>query len=532
VSAVVARRAFRQLWLGATVWAVAFAVTVAASALTYVRSFPTAAGRAQLAATTSADAGLAVLLGPVSAVGTVGGYTVYKCYVFLTVIGALWALLVTTRLLRGEEDAGRWQLVVSGEPTPARATASTLVAVGAGTGLLFAGATLGALLAGRDPAVGFRVGPCLLYGASLAVAPLTFAAVGALTSQVARTRRQATGLGLGVFAAAVVVRMVADSGPATRWLLWFTPFGWTERMRPFTAGDVRPLVPAVVMVAVLVAMTVVVAARRDVGDGLLASRDVTPLRPFGLRSPLGLAVRLEWGVLSGWCLGAAATGFVFGMIAKVAIGAVPDSLRNALERFDVHGAFVDQYLAVAFLMVATVVALLPAGPLGALADEETSGRLVHVLSRGAGRTGLLAGRLGLAAVAVVTAGTLAGVAAWAGAAMQGVELDLGHVLLAGLNVVPTALVALAIGAVVLACAPRYAARAVYGVVIGSLLVDHLAPMIGSSVDWLSRLSLFHYQALAPAQSPDPLALSVNLAVAAVLGGLAMSLFARRDLRSA
>ena len=87
----IARRAFRQLWVGADVWALVFGGDVAASALSYVNQLPDRASRKQLAATTSGDAGSSILLGPVSAIDTVGGYTVYKCFVFLTTIGAFWA---------------------------------------------------------------------------------------------------------------------------------------------------------------------------------------------------------------------------------------------------------------------------------------------------------------------------------------------------------------------------------------------------------------------------------------------------------
>ena len=44
---------------------------------------------------------------------------VYKCFVFLTTIGAIWAVLITTRLLRGQEDTGRWQLMLAAR-APAR----------------------------------------------------------------------------------------------------------------------------------------------------------------------------------------------------------------------------------------------------------------------------------------------------------------------------------------------------------------------------------------------------------------------------
>ena len=99
VDVAIATRAFKQVWVGATICALAFGATTASSALTYVSSFPTELSRQQLAATTGRDSGLSVLLGPISSIGTVGGYTFYKGFVFLTTIGAIWALLATTRAL-------------------------------------------------------------------------------------------------------------------------------------------------------------------------------------------------------------------------------------------------------------------------------------------------------------------------------------------------------------------------------------------------------------------------------------------------
>ena len=101
----------------------------------------------------------------------------------------------------------------------------------------------------------------------------------------------------------------------------------------------------------------------------------------------------------------------------------------------------------------------------------------------------------------MVAGALAGLTAWVGAQTQGVDPGLARMVGAGLNVVPTALLVLGIGAVVLAVAPRAATRAVYGVVIWSLIVDLLSSMV-SGLAWLDHLSLFHYMALAPAQDPD------------------------------
>jgi ABC-2 type transport system permease protein len=524
----IAGRSFQQVWIGAVIWSVAFGGTVAASAVSYVATFPTDAERQQVATATSGDAGLSVLLGPTASIDTVGGYTVYKCFVFLTTIGAIWGLLAATKLLRGEEDAGRWQLVLSGSTRAARATAATLTALLGAVGILFLGTTLLTIAAGRDPDVGFDLAECMLYGLSIVIAPATFVMVGAVTSQLCRTRRMASTWAMGVFGACFVIRMVADAGPDTHWLRWATPFGWTELVGPFTENDPWPLLPAAVTVVALGIAAVALSSRRDAGGSVFASRDVTELRPFGLASPLGFAVRLDLPILAAWCAGALVTGLSFGFIAKIATGAVPESLSSTLDQFGSGGSFVDQYFGVAFLLAATVVALIAAGQLKAAADEESTGRLAHLLAGPVRRATWFGGRLGLAAAGIVVAGLLAGIGAWLGAASQGVDLGFGSLVGAGLNVVPTALLVLGIGAVVLALAPRAAAITVYVVVIGSLLVDLLSSMV-DDLAWTAKVSVFHTMALAPGTAPDPATLALTTLLGLALCAAATALFVRRDI---
>jgi ABC-2 type transport system permease protein len=524
----ITRRAFRQVWIGAAMCAVAFGATAAGSALSYASTFASAASRHQLVATTSADAGLAVLLGPVTGVGTVGGYTVYKGFVFLTTIGAVWSALAATRLLRGEEDAGRWQLVLAGQTTPARATAATLSALAAAVGVIIGGTAALTLLAGRDPDVAFGSGDTLLYAVSVGMPVAVFAAVGAFTSQLCRNRRAATGTALGVISVAFVLRMIGDTGTDLHWVRWTTPFGWAELVRPFTGNDLVPLVPAALTVLGLGGAAILLASRRDAGDGVLATRDVARLRPFGLGSPFGLSLRLEMGVLIAWCIGAAATGGFLGIIAKLTTGRLPTSLGDTLHGFGVRGGFAHQYLGVAFLLAATVVALISAGQLAAAGEEETTGRLAPVLAGPVGRGSWFAGRLAIAGVAIFLAGLLTGLGAWLGAQSQGLDLGLSTLLGAGLNVVPTALLALGLGALAFAVVPRAGAVAVYAVVAWSLIVDILASQV-SGLAWIRKSSLFHSMALAPAQRVEPVSVVTRLALALALGGAAVAVFRRGDL---
>ena len=58
-------------------------------------------------------------------------------------------------------------------------------------------------------------------------------------------------------------------------------------------------------------------------------------------------------MLAGWCIGAVAAALVLGIIAKITATSIPPSMTDTLDKFGVVGSFVNQYLGVAFLLVAT-----------------------------------------------------------------------------------------------------------------------------------------------------------------------------------
>lgn len=483
-----------------------------------------------MASSLNGDTGFAVLFGQVNQIGTVGGYTAYKCYVFLTTIGAIWAALAVTRLLRGEEDTERWQLVLAGRTNPARATMATLAAVAAAIGVIFVGTTLLTMIASTRSEVGFSTVDSTMFGLSTVMAPAVFAAVATLCSQLARTRRLATALSIGIFAVAFVIRMIGDANSSSHWLLWASPLGWVELVQPFTSNDPWPFLPAGALTALLVVVALALASRRDAGGGVLTTREATSVRPFGLRSPLGLATRLTAPVLGGWAAGITAVSFIMGIVTKSAAAGLTKSpsAGTTLTKLGATGSGSTQYLGVVFLLIGAVLALVPASQIGSARDEEASGRLAHILAGPRTRTRWFAERLALATAAIGALGVLAGLAAWAGAASQGADVNLGSTIVAGVNVVPAALLALAFGAVAIAFAPRLASTVVYVTVGWSLIID-LAGSLVTNLNWLTRLSIFHYVALAPAENPSWVALAAYTVAATALAATAVVLFARRDL---
>src|SRR5262245_38146207 len=60
---------------------------------------------------------------------TAGGFTAWRIGQFLAVVAGLWAVMATTRVLRGEEEAGRWDLALAGPIGRGRLVGATLAAL-------------------------------------------------------------------------------------------------------------------------------------------------------------------------------------------------------------------------------------------------------------------------------------------------------------------------------------------------------------------------------------------------------------------
>jgi ABC-2 type transport system permease protein len=509
-------------------WGVVLGFYVALQALAYASSYPTFASREILVKEFGSNAGISALVGPATRIDTVPGYTSWKCLTVLAIVGAVWGLLLSTRMTRGEEDAGRWELLLSGATTRAGAARQALMGLASGWAALFITMAVIVVAIGRDAKVGIGAGAACYFCLAAASGAAMFLALGALAGQLASTRRQAAGIAATVLGAAYALRMVADSGTGVGALRWVSPLGWIEQMRPLTTPSTWALVPIVALTTVAGVLSAVFARHRDLGAGILASRDSARTRLRLLGGPEGLATRLQRPTVMAWFCAIAAYGLLLGGIAKSGGSIITSSpsLARVFARLGVSGA--DAFLGVAFLIMAVILNFVAAGQLSALRGEESSGRLDALLVRPLSRTHWLSGRLALAAGVLVSAGVLAAVATWVGAASDHAGVRFATTLDAGLNVVPPSLFLLGLGVLAFGLAPRLAVAVTYAALVWSFLVEIASGALTLN-RWILDSSTLHQMAAAPS-------VTVNWRVNAVLAGLGVVLaaggllaFVRRDI---
>lgn len=528
VALVTARRAIRS----GAIWGVVFGGSVALIASSYAGTFPTAASRARLASSLAGNVGLTALYGQVRRIDTVAGFTAWRTGAIVW-IGAIWGLLIATRLLRGEEEAGRWELFLAGRTTRRHAAVQAVAGLGAGLATLWILTAVFTVAIGSTSDIGFSIGASLFFATTLVAGAAVFLAVGVLVAELGATRHQANVIGAVVLAAGLLIRMVADSGVGLGWLRWLSPFGWIQELHPLTGSRPIVLVPIACLIVACVAAAVRLAGARDLGSSALPSRDTSPARTRLLGGQAGLTVRLMRPAVATWVAGLAVCGLLFGLIAQGAATALRGAkgMEDAIARLGGRGAAAASFLGLEFVIVALFVAFAAAGQIAAARAEEAEGHLDHLLARPVARWRWLAGRLGVGVGLVLSTSVLTGVAAWAGAATQHSPLGFGRLVEAGLNVAPAALFVLGVGALVFGVWPRAATGVTYGLLAWSFLLELVGALVNAN-HWLLDTSLLTHIAPAPAADPNWTAAAwlVGLGLLAALAGTLG--FRRRDLAAA
>ena len=511
---------------GAVVLGVVSGVILGLAAEGYVAAYPDETDRLAVAEGIGASPGLAALFGQPRALETIAGFTEWRILGVVPFIAAVWAILAASAALRGEEDAGRWDVLLSAPITRRQATGWGLVGLGQSlAALAVAGVAAGLVVGTRT----LGVAGVLWMSAVLLMTAGVFGATAALSCQLAGTRAAALRLAAAVLGVSYLLRVVGIA-TETEWLAWLTPLGWGDLAAPLTGPDPLPLALGAVVAGGLAGSAAYLAGLRDAGAGLLQPRRAPRSRPGLLSGSLGLTGRLARPAAIGWLLGLAVLGVVLGVVAPSAGEALADaSLEDSF--VDLGGPGVEgptAFLGAAFLVVSLLLGLLAAGQASAAREQEAHGRLETLLALPLPRWRWFAAQAAVAAGMILAGGLVAGASAWAGTVASGEQLEFADAIAAGANVVPGALVVLGLGLLAFGTVPRATAVVAYGYVAAAFILE----VFGSVLDLpaaLLGLSVFHHVPLVPAVDAQPATTAALLAVALTTGALGALGFARRDL---
>ena len=489
---------------------------------------------------------------------TPGGYATWK-YGFTILVIALWPLLVGARMLRGEEERGSMDTLLSLPRGRARVALEKLAAMW--TALLLMGLIIGLLAFGAAEGVkaDFGLGDTLLYGLNLVLICGVFGSIALLLSQFTQERGPAAGITGGLLLFFIALDMVHRVVPNSEWLSRLSPVYYYNLSKPLIpAYGVNPggMLVLLVLSMLLSGAALWLFLRRDVGATVplprwLGSEEPTgaaatgeqslperalPVNAWSLRSVYARSLAkiafptLWWTIAIGGF--SAFMVFVAQQTEQKLKGLYESSpiLKDLITR--VGGSDVNFNAALlSFLFVLLPVLLMAFAVTQAnrwAADEE-NGLQELVLATPQPRLTVILARFGALTTATVfiCVVTLA-LTAWASAA-SGLKLDVGNLAAATLSIIPMGLLMAALGYLF----SGWLRTAIDTGLLSLLLVIWFTiTFIGGDLGWSNgvlRLSAFYYYG-TPLVNGLPLGDMLGvLAVAVAALALASARFVRKDI---
>ena len=471
--------------------------------------------------------------GPASGT-SLGAMAMVEAYKVLAILTALMSAQAVVRHTRQDEETGRSELLGSAVVgRHARLTAALVVT-------LVADVVLGLVVAGALMASGLAVPGSLAAGLAVAGIGWVFAGVAGVSSQVSSTARGANAVAGAALGVAFVLRAVGDLlGDVTgggvhvvsAWPSWLSPMGWGQQVRPFFQDNWAIAGLFFALTALLVAVAVTLEARRDVGPGMVPPRPGPARAPRSLRSSLGLAWRLQRGILLAWAFAFVIAGAAFGSIGESAQELVSGNaqLLDLLNRMAPGADVVDLYFAFVMAILGIAAAAYTTQALLRMRAEEVTGRVEPVLATATGRLRWFAGHVGIAVLGTTLLLAVTGLAGGlVHAATTGSWSGLTGPLWGALVQAPAAL---ALGGFVVAMVgllPRWSGALAWAALAITLVMGQLGAVLDLP-QWALNASPFTHVPLLPAEELA-IAPVLWLSVAALaLGAVGFAAFRRRDL---
>jgi Putative exporter of polyketide antibiotics len=484
------------------------------------------------------------------AIDTPGGYATWK-YGFTILVVAIWPLLACSRLLRGEEERGSLDILLSLPRGRWRVALEKLTAVWTallGMGLLIALLTFAG---GQRVSANFGLGDALLFGLNVVLICGVFGSIALLLSQFTRERGTASGLTGGLLLVFIVLDMVHRVIPNTEWISRLSPVYYYNLSKPLVPSygtNVGAMLVLLALSILLSGAALVFFVRRDIGGTValpgflrLPERAVRPAyalpaNAWSLRSVYTRSLRMIMVPACWWTLiiaGFAAWMVVVTKQTEVQLTSLYESsplLKDFITK--VGGGDITTnatMLSALFVILPLLLMTFAVTQANRWSSDEEDGRLDLVLATPQSRLAVLLGRFGALATAMVIMGLLTLAATALASVTSGLKLDGGNLAAATLSIVPLGLLMAALG-YLLAGWLRTAVDT--GILSFLLVIWFSISFVGPELQWPDstlRLSAIYYYG-TPLLHGLPLGDMLGVLVVAVAAlALASVRFVRKDI---
>ncbi len=493
------------------------------------------------------------------AVETPAGYATWHTAGLLPLMLGIWTILAGARLVRGDEERGGLDMLLTAHPSRARILLEKLVALVLAVMLISLLTGLGCAAGEALGGIAVNVAGSLLTGLNAGLTGLVFGMLALLLSQVLARPTAAAGWAAGFLVFSYLLnaagRMVDNAG----WLRRLSPLYYHDLNKPLIATYPSDPGAYLILLALSVALagaSLALFVNRDVGGTALTNawsrlRRALPLaaragahtgmrawdeverdifeRTTGMR-----ALRAEAGMLFWWIVGVGALIAWVTALARTAKDLIARMLENTpalkllLGQFNL--ATDTGYIAgIAFLYMPILFVLFSMTLASTWAHDLESGRMELALATPQSRLRIFFERFG----AVLHGAGVMTIASWlvmlVSAGIAGMRVDPTLFLVAFLGLMPLEILTAAAMFALVGWLRARLALTIVGTLVG---VSYFASILSALLklpQWAVSLSIFYQYGNPLIEEPRWLSWLALLGIGAVLTALAAYRFIRQDI---
>jgi ABC-2 type transport system permease protein len=458
------------------------------------------------------------------ATNTATGYTTWKVLdLSVPAMLCIWTVLVGARMLRGEEDKGSMDVLLSTPQSRTSVILQKLLAFGIALAIVGILMALLAVLGEISGGVAVDWWGAIVMGLNASLLAAMFGVLALFISQFT----QGQGAAAGAAGALMVLSFLLDSigrsivNPVTGFLQHLSPFYYYNWNKPLIAqsefaGNVWGYVILIALVVVLAGASVYLFTRREIGGVAWSSRakeTEAQAEPLADRNAQALAkarrsvfgrsvglqaIRAQAGTVLWWLVGVA----IFTILMTSAVPALSGPIKDLLK--DVSTSVVVQIysglgigtdagilstLIFQFVPVITILFIMTVAL--SWPSDLDSGRMELVLGTPEPRSRIVLERLGAVLVAAIVMPVLVWLSVWVGAQFAAISIDVGKLTAASLGILPMELIVIGL---VYALSERLRLSVILSVVSAFIVVSYVIDLLGAALnlpEWVKSLSIFH-----------------------------------------
>lgn len=466
------------------------------------------------------------MVGPVFVGDSYTTASMYGNYmtVFTGIILAIWNILFVTKHLRNDEELGRLELVRTNSVGKLSNITAVLFIAFLVNLLTFILMVFGFyfISSGSMPLEGN-----INYSLATCGFAFLFAVISALFSQISSTARIANSLSFITLFVVYIMRAIGDVSVDS--LSYLSPLGLVSKAQSFVNDYYWPLIIIILEILVLIAITYLLAYKRDLGEGLVkekqASANLSPL----VRGVTSFVFKLQKTQIIIWSLVIFSFASMYGSVLGDLEGYINSSemLKNMLQ-IDSEFSLTEQFVSLLVIIMSMISALATIAIFNRISDEESKNLSEEILTKPVSRINYLLSFIIVAVVCAIIFQILIALGFWLVGKNYLVDIpDLSTFFVATINFLPAILLSISIAILAFGISPKLSW-------LGYLFLGYsfLVVYIGRLFNFpkiMEKISPFGF---TPTYPTEELNLSINiilLALSIIISLVGITIYRKRDI---